>query len=87
MVNFENFSNKTESNIDSDQGKFEIMQSAQIDLINRAGGNDVTMEWITANSARFRTLVNDPQNNFIERLANENTREETLDEIQKKLAN
>ncbi len=79
----------TGSNPDSNKHRFEIIQDAQMELISRAGGElqRVAMDWITANSKRFRELIEDPQNNFVERLSSENTRDEALLEIQKKLAN
>ncbi len=82
---FENIVNKAEGYINPEQNKFEIIQSAQMELISRAGGDDFAGTWIDANSARFRELIEDPRNNFIERLANDDTREEALAEIQSKL--
>ena len=82
---FEKLLNKTESFISTDQNKFEIIQGAQMELIERAGGDDFAGTWIDANSARFREIMNDPQNNLIERLADQKTRREALDEIQGKL--
>jgi len=85
-MNFlERIINKTENLIDPEQNKFEIMQGAQMELIQRAGGDDMAGTWIDANAARFREVINDPQFNFIERLANEDTHEEALIEINKKL--
>lgn len=79
-----NISN-TENLIDSEQNRFEIIQTAQMELIQRAGGDDFAGAWIAANSARFREIIDDPQNNLIERLVNDKTREEALEEIQEKL--
>ncbi|MGB2580573.1 MAG: hypothetical protein WBC83_02665 [Minisyncoccia bacterium] len=86
MTNFfEKMVTKAESLINPEQNKFEIIQGAQMELIERAGGEDFAGMWINANSARFRELMEDPQNNLIERLANDKTREEALEEIQGKL--
>lgn len=86
MTNFfEKMVNKADSFINPEQNRFEIIQGAQMELIERAGGNDFAGTWIDANSARFREIIDDPKNNFIERLANEETREGALNEIQTKL--
>lgn len=87
LSSLEESTSRPKEYIDSEQGRFEIVQSAQSELIEMAGGEIVAVEWIAANSARYRELIDDPKNNFIERLAHENTREEALREIQKKLAN
>lgn len=85
-MNFlEKIMNKAENLIDPEQNTFEVVQGAQMELIARAGGDDFAGTWIDANSARFRELMDDPQNNFIERLADEKTRESALNEIQGKL--
>jgi len=81
----ENITQKADSLVNPEQNRFEIIQSAQMDLIQRAGGDDFAGTWIDANSVRFRELIDDPKNNFIERLADDNTREEALNEIQEKL--
>lgn len=82
---FEKLVGKAENLINPEQNRFEIIQGAQIELIQRAGGDDFAGTWIDANSARFREIIENPQNNFIERLANEKTREQALEEIQGKL--
>ncbi len=82
---FEKIVGKAESLINPEQNRFEIIQSAQMELIRRAGGDDFAGTWIDSNSARFRALMDDQQYNFIERLANSNTREEALTEIKSKL--
>lgn len=82
---FEKNIGKAEGLIDPEQNSFEIIQSAQMELIQRAGGDDFAGTWIDANSARFREIIEDPQNNLIERLANDKTRDEALEEIQAKL--
>ena len=73
--------------INSEQGRFDIIQAAQMELIERAGGESIAVDWITANSKPYRKLMDDAQNNYIESLAHEETREEALREIQKKLSN
>lgn len=85
MKFLENIIGKADSLINSEQNKFEIIQAAQMELISRAGGDDFARTWIDANSARFRELIEDTHNNFIERLANDRTRESALEEIQSKL--
>lgn len=82
---FEKNIGNAEGSIDPEQNSFEIIQSAQMKLIQRAGGDDFAGTWIDANSARFREIIEDPQNNLIERLANDKTRDEALEEIQAKL--
>ncbi|MEK7148616.1 MAG: hypothetical protein AAB770_01730 [Patescibacteria group bacterium] len=81
---FEKIVGKTESFIDPEQSKFEIIQGAQMELIRRAGGDDFAEAWIASNSARFREIIDDPKSDLIERLINDKTREEALDEIQSK---
>lgn len=81
----ENITQKLDSVISPEQNKFEIKQAAQMELIQMAGGDDIAGTWIDANGRRFDELMNDPQYNFTERLANENTREEALNEIRTKL--
>lgn len=85
MKFLENIINKADSLINPEQNSFEIIQSAQMELIQRAGGDDFAGTWIDANSARFREIIEDPQNNLIERLANVKTRDAALEEIQAKL--
>ncbi len=85
MKFLENIINKADSLINSEQNRFEVIQGAQMELIRRAGGDDFAGTWIDANSARFRELIEDPQFNYVERLAKEGTREEALTEIQGKL--
>lgn len=82
---FEKFVGKAENLISPDQNRFEIIQGAQMELIQRAGGDDFAGTWIDANSARFREIIENPKNNLIEKLANNKTREEALEEIQGKL--
>lgn len=64
---------------------FEIKQKAQIELIQKAGGDDFAGTWIDANGRRFEELVSDPRYNFIDRLADEDTHAEALAEIDSKL--
>ncbi|MBI5401120.1 MAG: hypothetical protein HZB12_03350 [Candidatus Yonathbacteria bacterium] len=85
MKFLENIINKADSLINPEQNSFEVVQGAQMELIRRAGGDEFAGTWIDANSARFRELIDDPNNNFVERLVNENTREDALNEIQTKL--
>lgn len=63
---------------------FEVKQKAQMELIQMAGGDDFAGTWIDANAKRFDELMNDPEFDFINRLANEETHAETLKEIQSK---
>ena len=77
--------NKTETLINPEEYKFEIKQKAQMELIQMAGGDDVAGTWIDAQGRRFDELMNDPNFNFIERLANEDTHQEAIAEIQSKL--
>lgn len=82
---FEKFINGLNGSAISEQEKFVIVQDAQMTLISRAGGDDFAGPWIDANGPRFRELIEDPQNNFIERLSDESTRSAALDEIQSRL--
>lgn len=81
----ERFINKTEKLINPREHLFEIKQKAQIELIQKAGGDDFAGTWIDANGRRFEELVNDPRFNFIERLGDEKTHAEALKEIDSKL--
>lgn len=85
MGSLEKLINKAEDFIDPEEHKFEVKQQAQMELIQTAGGEDFAGTWIDANARRFNELINDPQFNFIERLANEDTHNEALAEIQGKL--
>lgn len=75
---------KIERRTNSDEYRFEIKQKAQIELIQMAGGDDFAGTWIDANGRRFEELMNDQEFDFINRLANKETRTETLKEIQSK---
>lgn len=77
--------NRAEKMINPQQYFFEIKQKTQIELIQKAGGDDVAGVWIDANGKRFDELMNDSEYNFIERLANEETHAETLKEIDSNL--
>ncbi|MEK7568669.1 MAG: hypothetical protein AAB497_00975 [Patescibacteria group bacterium] len=77
--------NRTEKLINPKQHSFDIKQSAQTELIQKAGGDDFAGTWIDANGRRFEELVNDPRYNFIERLGDEKTHAEALKEIDSKL--
>lgn len=81
----EKFIDRTERLINPTQYFFETKQRAQIELIQKAGGDDVAGAWIDANGRRFDELMNDPEYNFIERLANEETHADALKEIDSKL--
>ena len=81
----ERFINKTEKLINPREHLFEIKQKAQIELIQKAGGDDFAGTWIDANGRRFEELVSDPRYDFIERLADEKTHGEALKEIDSKL--
>lgn len=85
MGSLEKLINEAEDFIDPEEHKFEIKQRAQMELIQIAGGEDFAGTWIDANAGRFNELINNPQFNFIERLANEDTHKEALAEIQGKL--
>jgi len=82
---FEKLVVKTESVVNPEQFKFDIMQDAQMELIRRAGGDDIAGTWIDANSAQFRQLMDDERFNYIERLGNEDTHDTAMEEIEKKL--
>lgn len=71
--------------INSEQTAFEITQATQMQLMKDAD-TDVG-SWITANSERFRTLMQDPELNLVERLAKRETRAEAMEEIKSKLYN
>ncbi|MBI3634448.1 MAG: hypothetical protein HY228_02405 [Candidatus Yonathbacteria bacterium] len=77
--------NRVEKRINPQQYFFEIKQKAQIELIQKAGGDDVAGVWIDANGRRFDELMNDPEYNFIERLVDEETHADALKEIDSKL--
>ena len=81
----ERFINRTEKLINPREHLFEIKQKAQIELIQKAGGDDFAGTWIDANGRRFDELMNDPKYNFVERLADEDTHADTLKEINSKL--
>ena len=80
----EKFINKGEKLINSKQYAFEVKQKAQIELIQKAGGDDFAGTWIDANGRRFDELVNDPRYDFIERLPHKNTHTTGLPEKNKK---
>lgn len=82
---FEDIPVEDELAVNSKQKMSEIIDNAETWLIMRAGGSDNVDDWTKANSERLRALVNDPKNKYIEGLANESTREATLNEIKTKL--
>ena len=82
---FERIVNKAESVVNPEQYRFDIIQTAQMELIQRAGGDEIAGTWIDANSAQFRHLMNDERFNYIERLGNEDTHDATIEEIEEKL--
>ena len=82
---FEKLVGKAESAVNPEQFMFDIIQNAQIELIRRAGGDDIAGTWIDANSAQFRQLMDDERFNYIERLRNEDIHDATIEEIEKKL--
>lgn len=82
---FEKIVGKAESIVNPEQHNFDIIQTAQIELIQRAGGDDIAGTWIDVNSALFRELINDSRFNYIERLGNEDTHDSAIEEIEQKL--
>lgn len=73
-----------ERRVNPEEYLFEVKQKAQMELIQMAGGDDFAGTWIDSNAIRFDELINDPQFDFIKRLANEKTHAAALAEIQSK---
>lgn len=68
------------------QSRIEVTNQAQIELIRMVGEDQITMlDWIATNSEKFNRLMNDPKFNFIERLADDMTHAEAIEEIKEKL--
>lgn len=84
---FESVVGQDKKRIDPEQNEYEIIEATQLELIYRYGGDNAAAEWIRMNSKRFREILSDPKNNLVERLANEETREKAINEIQQKLNN
>lgn len=82
---FDDIPIESELAITSEQSKSSIIDGAVNWLIMQAGGSTHTDDWVKANYERLLALVNDPSNKYIERLADQNTRETTLNEIREKL--
>lgn len=56
---FEKIVSKAESAVNPEQYRFEVIQTAQMELIQRAGGDEIAGAWIDVNSEQFRQLIND----------------------------
>lgn len=82
---FEKLVGKAENIINPEQHNFDIIQDAQIELIKRAGGDDIAGVWIDVNSAQFRQLINDPKFDYIRRLDSDVTHDSAIEEIEGKL--
>ena len=76
---------KIEEGADEELDTFGIKRQAQMELMYLAGGEEGADDWIIANGERFNRLMYDPQYNFIERLADEKTHIEALQELRSKL--
>lgn len=86
MTNFfEKIVSKTESIWNPEQFRFGTIQAAEIELIERAGGEEIAGTWIDVNSAAFRQLIDDTRFDYIKRLGDEGTHDEALVEIEGKL--
>ena len=81
----EKIENLVDKRFNPERRKLSTKNQAQIELIQKAGGDDFAGTWIDANGRRFDELVNDPRYNFIERLGDEKTHADALKEIDSKL--
>ncbi|MFA5997104.1 MAG: hypothetical protein WC791_01290 [Candidatus Paceibacterota bacterium] len=70
-----------------DEKKFDIKMKAQLEVMDGVGDGDTALEWIVTNGERFDNLLNDPQYNFYNLLADEKTHEDAIKEIKNKLYN
>lgn len=86
MLNFfENLVDGAKNLINPEQKRFETIQMAQIELIERSGNADTPYVWIEINSGPFRQLIDDTRFNYVERLGDKNTHIAAIEEIESKL--
>lgn len=85
MKNFESIEQPVNNFINPEGAKLDITNAAQMELMELMGSANDPVVWINANAARFRQLIDDPDRDLIERLANEHTHAEAITEIKNNL--
>lgn len=76
--------NWVEKRADPEGHSLEITNKAQMELM-REFGEDRSGVWIDAYARRFRELVDEPESDLLERLADESTHADAVEEIKRKL--
>lgn len=78
--------NKIDKKVNSEKYNLGVAERARQEIMN-AYGPDNSGVWIDAYEWRFNALINDSQNNFLERLGDSKTHNDTIEEIKQKLYN
>ena len=73
-----------EKRTDPEEFRLTITNNAQMELI-RTYGEDRSGIWIDAYARRFRELMNESESDLFNRLADEDTHGEAIEEIKRKL--
>lgn len=84
MGMFDKIEQWVEKKVDPDEYHLEVTNKAQMELM-MAFGEEKTGVWIDAYSRRFRELIDEQGSDLFDRLADEETHTEAVEEIKRKL--
>lgn len=65
----------------------EVVEAVRLELIFRYGDDYHAYEWMDSKDAKLKELIYDPKKGLIEKIVNDDTREEAFKEIQEALNN
>lgn len=70
---------------ESTDPSFSAKQKIQIELMRSAGGESDALSWIEANARRLQQILENKEDNFIERFNDPETHAEVIEQIKRKL--
>lgn len=73
-----------EKKVNPAEHHLEVTNKSQMELM-MAFGEDRSGVWIDAYSRRFRELIDEPESNLFDRLADSETHNDAIEEIKRKL--
>lgn len=78
--------NKIDKRVNPEEYNLGVVERARQEIMS-AYGPDNSGLWIDAYEWRFNSLINDPQNNYLEKLGDKKMHGSVIEEIKQKLYN